>query len=760
MPVLAPAVVRLPSLRALGSLRYQPESGRDLRFDFLRGFAVLAMVVDHLAGPSVLYWVTGGNRFYTSAAEGFVFISGLIVGVVYRRLAEREGLGRALRRLLERAWQLYVLTIGLTLVVLPLSELLNLPWARGVDLSDPAGLVWSILVLHQTYYLVDIPLLYTLLLAVAPVALVLMSERRTWIVLAGSWALWAGHQIFPLRSDIPWSIEGNYLFYFSAWQVLFFTAMAMGYHRERLAAALPVRRQRLLLLVCGACFLLLLLLFRSTEPVLRALASMGELQAGPSLEARVVELLFAKGDVRFGRIVASAVVFGFLLLVTTECWKPLRRALGWLFLPLGQNALYAYSAHIVLAVAMGIVAVQAELPFGRSSGWNAVVQVVSILLIWCAIRLRLLNPRREHLRYWMASPALIAIALLAILPTDPSPQFPGYEPVRAPEPEARARAARVFGTPVSRVRREARAEDAARLGITPVPLPPPLPPVARPVAPPPPPVAEGPVAPGSSASEYVGPIQGTFREMTFYSGSLDREISYYIYLPPEYGLAQRRYPVLYMLHGGGGDKDEWPAYGLIDTVDHLIVSKEIRPFLVVLPQGDYGYWVNHINDGPRWADYVAFDLVRHIDSSFRTLPEGERRAVGGLSMGGYGALLISFNQPFIFGAVGAHSPSLRAEHELEELTAVVGTGAEFERRDPVRLAQTARGIERLQIWIDIGEEDPWLLRAEELHLALERRGIEHEWNVLPGDHSGDYWQRNIVTYLRFYDRVLHWRYPG
>ena len=64
------------------------------------------MVVDHIAGPSFLYGLTGGNRFYTSAAEAFIFISGLVMGLAYRRVIAREGLGGALRRAMERAMAL------------------------------------------------------------------------------------------------------------------------------------------------------------------------------------------------------------------------------------------------------------------------------------------------------------------------------------------------------------------------------------------------------------------------------------------------------------------------------------------------------------------------------------------------------------------------------------------------------------------------------------------------------------------------------
>ncbi len=63
--------------------------GRDLRYDLLRGFFVFAMIVDHIQGPSWVHLLTGGNRFFASAAEGFIFISGLLAGQVYRRLIER-----------------------------------------------------------------------------------------------------------------------------------------------------------------------------------------------------------------------------------------------------------------------------------------------------------------------------------------------------------------------------------------------------------------------------------------------------------------------------------------------------------------------------------------------------------------------------------------------------------------------------------------------------------------------------------------------
>src|SRR5579859_2446938 len=191
--------------------------GRDLRIDFLRGLCVIAMIVDHVAGSSWLYALTGGNRFYTSAAEGFVFVSGLVAGRAYTRFIARDGLSYGLGRILGRAWQLYLLAVCLALAFIPVSEILHLPWALGWDLRDSVDFVVSVLTLHRTYYLVDVMLLYVLLLVASVIAFVLCTRGHALLVLGASWAVWLLYQFFPDRASMPWDIDGNNLFYFSAW---------------------------------------------------------------------------------------------------------------------------------------------------------------------------------------------------------------------------------------------------------------------------------------------------------------------------------------------------------------------------------------------------------------------------------------------------------------------------------------------------------------------------------------------------------------
>jgi len=661
----------------------------------------------------------------------------------------------AIRRLLGRAWMLYILAIGLTLVMLPFSEVLRLPWAVGIEETTPLQVVWAIVSLHQTYYLVDVLALYVLLMLAAPLVLFLLCEGRTVWVLMGTWLIWAGFQVFPQQTELPWTTAGNNLFYLSAWQALFFTAMVIGYHRERLGAFIPPHWHLRLLLATGFGFAGLIGLYSNQSAILQTIQSVvASTPGGHAWSVADLEYaLFAKGAVGIGRVVASAIVFAFLFQLITVFWAPVRRGLGWLLIALGQNALYAYSTHVVLALAVGVFATRVSA--GGGMWLNAAMQAGSGGLIWLAIRLRVLYPGPENRRVWMLSVVPLAMAAIVIFRLDPSPAVTvaAADTVQSTAESDAIRRARSFGTPIPRTTsanpgmqapsvsaHEGRPGDnTAITAATPqVPVVP-LPLVAASV--------------GPSAAQYVGDIAGTFREIWFYSPSLDRDMSYCIYLPRGYRTEGRRYPVLYMLHGGGASKDEWAAYGLVDDVDQAIESKDIKPLIVVMPQGDLSYWVNWVDGGPRWGDYIARDVRRQIDATFRTLPDASHRAIGGLSMGGAGALQVAFNHPDIFQVVGAHSPSLHLDDGT--FAGIYGTGQDFAQREPTDLAATAPGIEGLKIWIDTGEEDPWLERDEMLHAALLERGIAHNWSVLVGGHNGDYWTDNLPAYLRFYDSVLN-----
>jgi len=380
LPTLTAAAAIIPATGRLAGWRYAGGK-RDLRLDLLRGFAVFAMVADHLGGePSWLYNVTGGNHFLFSAAEGFVFISGLVMGIVYAGIIAKKGVGEASWKALQRAATLYLLTIILTFAFATLSRVTQMPWVEGVPTGDAVGRIIERLTLHRAFYLTDVLLMYTLLVATAPLAFLLLAQRRTPVLLGGSWLVWAIYQRWPDQMEIPWKIENNSVFHLAAWQALFFTGLTIGYHRERIAAfarripTLPYFAT--LTALCAA----LILFQRENARILAPFAPDGD-------PGEIMDRFFGKADVRIGRVLAFAVFFQFLLMLVTLAWKPLYTALGWFLMPLGQNALLAYGAHLGVIVFFTKTVPQVPFLHNTSGAANTLVQLGGIFTVWTIVRL-------------------------------------------------------------------------------------------------------------------------------------------------------------------------------------------------------------------------------------------------------------------------------------------------------------------------------------------------------------------------------------
>ena len=356
--------------------RYAAAGSRDLRLDFLRGYLIFAMVVDHIGEGSWLHAITGGDRFVISAAEGFVFLSGLVMGMVYRRVIQRDGLVSAARKALGRGAKLYLLHVGLTLGFVTASYLTRAFWFEPIQ--DEVSYVVDVLTLRQTYYITDVIHLYTVLVLTSPLALLLLARGRTSLLLLASWLLWLVYQWCPWELT---SISGNIAFPAAAWQIFFFVGLAIGYHRAAVGAFLGRIPTIVAAPLLGAVALILFAQHLSGNTLLPADSWTGHSYSD----------IFYKWDVRPGRLLAAAVFFPLAYLLVTVAWRPLLAGLGWFLLPLGQNSLLAYSAHIPIVLVAATVLPQVGLE-GPNPGANSAIQLAGVALAWGVVRARTLVP--------------------------------------------------------------------------------------------------------------------------------------------------------------------------------------------------------------------------------------------------------------------------------------------------------------------------------------------------------------------------------
>jgi enterochelin esterase-like enzyme len=233
------------------------------------------------------------------------------------------------------------------------------------------------------------------------------------------------------------------------------------------------------------------------------------------------------------------------------------------------------------------------------------------------------------------------------------------------------------------------------------------------------------------------PLAGRLEQGAYFSQVTSQEEPYRVYLPPGYDQGDRRYPVLYLLHGWPYDEAHWDMLGVDEVADQHIVAGLLHPFIIVLPGADAsGLYVTTSGGSGSFEEQLVNELMPHVDATLRTLQIREARAIGGISRGGVWALEIAFQHPDAFGIVGAHSPALSANRAPSVY-------------DPFTLMREP-GVGSLRIYLSAGDAD-WARPATvELHQALNQQGIGHQLAIHPGVHRDQLWSEHLGEYLTFY----------
>jgi enterochelin esterase-like enzyme len=256
---------------------------------------------------------------------------------------------------------------------------------------------------------------------------------------------------------------------------------------------------------------------------------------------------------------------------------------------------------------------------------------------------------------------------------------------------------------------------------------------------------------GSWADPVMNPIPGTSYDLfpTPVRGK-NTQGSYLICLPEGYAFSDKKYPVIYWLHGGNGNSREgaWMCGKMIEAMKKGDMPQTIVVFVQGLPVG----WYNNSKDSTMPVeDVIIKDLIPHIDANYRTINKRESRAIEGMSMGGYGSLHLGFKYPELFGIVSAIAPSITT-FELERKEVLASTFENdtlyFNSNSPVTLVQknadNIRG--KTVVRLLIGDKDILLDLVQGFHKQLTDLRIVHQYAVAKGA-SHDY--KEVISKLDF-----------
>jgi enterochelin esterase-like enzyme len=257
-------------------------------------------------------------------------------------------------------------------------------------------------------------------------------------------------------------------------------------------------------------------------------------------------------------------------------------------------------------------------------------------------------------------------------------------------------------------------------------------------------------------ADLVPEFKLSYKLETFNSRVMGGKRTYGVSLPPGYAESpDQRYPVIFLLHGGHGTPRSWfekEKGSVLTTLQKLYGANKLPPSIIITPdgydeRGTTGLRDPEYIDGPngRMATHIGSELVKVVQSRYRTLPAPNYWAIGGLSSGGWGALNIGLHYTEHFSILFSHSGYFRDK---------TGPG-----NSPIDIVKTLSTQERqnLKIYLDTGKSDSAVLsQNRQFHAVLNQLKIKNVLREFPGEHTWRYWRQHLTDALMFVDEQFEW----
>jgi S-formylglutathione hydrolase FrmB len=257
---------------------------------------------------------------------------------------------------------------------------------------------------------------------------------------------------------------------------------------------------------------------------------------------------------------------------------------------------------------------------------------------------------------------------------------------------------------------------------------------------------------------------------------LSKDVEYSIYLPADYETSNRRYPVLYLLHGYTDDETGWTQFGEAHLIaDRVTQSGDAAPMIIVMPDAGVTWYVNSYDGKVNYEDFFIKELIQHIDATYRTRATKQYRAVAGLSMGGYGTMIMATKHPELFSSAAPLSAGVFIDEEImkgdddmwnnvlgnifgkRDLAGKNRLTDHYYKNSILKIIETANSeeLKKVRYYIDCGDEDFLIKGNMALHAAMIEKKITHEFRVRDGAHNWTYWRTALPDVLKFVSESFH-----
>jgi putative tributyrin esterase len=244
-----------------------------------------------------------------------------------------------------------------------------------------------------------------------------------------------------------------------------------------------------------------------------------------------------------------------------------------------------------------------------------------------------------------------------------------------------------------------------------------------------------------------------FSTINYFSRSLKKASSFNIIFPDDPSVS-RPWAVFYLLHGLSDDHTIWMRR---TAIERYVAG---LPLVVVMPDGGRGWYTNAV-EGDSYEDDLIKDIVPLIDRTFPVKAEKLGRCIGGLSMGGYGAVKLGLKHPDLFGSINSHSGAVGMLHNATEAKKL---SPEFERifgpspkggpEDPFAIVTQMDHGKFPPMLIDCGTEDFLLSQNRAFRDHLEKLHVNHEYREFSGGHTWEYWDLHVREAIAFHTQNL------